>query len=220
MKRGIAAEDSEGEKWWHQRGEDWRCLWRFHLWGQKEVTENAKKNHVLHSIVFIARIPPLLWRREKVLSKLYWLVLSLEVGDFKASSMRKLILTPLTISRHRGSDFTRGMNIPYCSEALSYQTQSWGRFYLVSPSPSLITYYQLFFTYFSLSKTSLSLVFSNSDLVLRPAPTPYWAVWFTYNESKQNSSSQVSDSSPGPPQTAHLVRQICPQWWRPRWWQG
>lgn len=130
MKRGIAAEDSEGEKWWHQRGEDWRCLWRFRLWGQKEVTENGKKNHVLHGIVFIARIPPLLWRREKVLSKLYWLVLSLEVGDFKASSMRKLILTPLTISRHRGSDFTRGMNIPYCSETLSYQTQSWGRFYL------------------------------------------------------------------------------------------
>lgn len=65
----------------------------------EEVTENGKKNHVLHSM---DRIPTLLCRGEKLLSKLYWLVLTLEVGDFKASSMQKLILTPFTISKYKG----------------------------------------------------------------------------------------------------------------------
>lgn len=49
-----------------------------------EVTENGKKNHVLHSMVFMDRIPTPL-QGEKLLSKLYQFVLTLEVGDFKAS---------------------------------------------------------------------------------------------------------------------------------------
>lgn len=35
-------------------------------------------------------------------SQNYWLVLTLEVGGFKASSMQKLILTPFAISKYKG----------------------------------------------------------------------------------------------------------------------
>lgn len=44
-------------------------------------------------MVFTARVPPLLCKGEKLFSKLYWLVLTLEVRDFKVRSMKNLILT-------------------------------------------------------------------------------------------------------------------------------
>lgn len=191
MKRGRVVEDSEGEKWWHQRGGRLEKPVEIPSVKAEEVTENGKKNHVLHSM---DRIPTLLCRGEKLLSKLYWLVLTLEVGDFKASSMQKLILTPFTISKYKGWDCSRGMNTPYCSESLSYQAQSWGSLPPCLPSPWLPTPNHSSPTS---PKTSLSLVFSTIHLVLRPPPP-------LIRQSgdiqwKQGEYKLLSDSRPDPP---------------------
>lgn len=56
---------------------------------------------MLHSMVLVHRIPTLLCRGEKLLSKLL-VRPNLGYGDFKASSIQKLILTPFTISKYKG----------------------------------------------------------------------------------------------------------------------
>lgn len=63
---------------------------------------------MLHSMVLVHRIPTLLCRNyflqttfEKLLSKLL-VRPNLGYGDFKASSIQKLILTPFTISKYKG----------------------------------------------------------------------------------------------------------------------
>lgn len=85
----------------------------------------------------------------------------------------------------------------------------WGKCYLVSPSPSLTTYSELFFTYFS-PKHPFSLALSNIQLFLCPALThPLLCIRVTPRAPRVQ-VCQVSDSRPGPPQKAHLFQANMP----------